>query len=95
VCGLSLFNFVGEIVANKRGEGFLGPVDGALGNPRTIYLSFVDMEFTEQDTPVLSKGSQFTVKCGLPPLSGLTEVFFRLIITRLRMIHNECHKRGR
>jgi hypothetical protein len=71
VCGLSLLNFGGEIAANKRGEGFFGPV----GDRRTINLAFVEMEFTEQDRYVFPNGSRFTVKCGLPPLSELTEVF--------------------
>jgi hypothetical protein len=75
VCGLSILNWLGMIVANKRGEGFLGPVEGGPGSSWSAYLAFVEMEFTEQDALDPSKGSRFTVKCGLPPLSELTQVF--------------------
>ena len=74
VCRLSLVNFVGEVAASKRGDGLFGHVEGGPGHRGGIYLSSVQMEFTERDNNVFPNGDRFTIKCGLPPLSELTEV---------------------
>ena len=70
ICKLSLVNFGGEVVASKRGDGLFQPV----GDRNSAYLSYIDMEFTERDANVFPNGNRFTIMCGLPPLSELTEV---------------------
>lgn len=70
VCRLLLVNLGGEIAASKRGDGLLQPV----GDRGYVDFSYVEMEFTERDNNVFPNGDRFTIKCGLPPLSELTEV---------------------